>query len=407
MDARKEAERQLALLGRGTAEIIPREALLDKLERSVRTGVPLRVKLGIDPTAKNVHLGHMVPYGKLRQFQDLGHQAVLIIGDYTASIGDPTGRNAERPALTLDEVRENAECYAEQIFRVVDRSRAEIRWQSEWFASMSLAEILRLAGSFSLAQLLAHETFRLRYENGTRVGLHELFYPVLQAHDSVMVRADVEIGGTDQKFNILAGRDLLRERSLEAQAALLVPLLPGLDGRKMSKSFGNDIPVACGADEQFARIMAIADDCITLYRELVLLDSPEDCADTAARMARGENPMAMKLDLASRIADRFNGPGSGESARAGWERRFSRREEPDSMPVHAISGPVDLCAALKAAGLVSSASEGRRLIAEGALFLGETRVSDPFFTISIDDLLPDGTVARIGRRRFVRFVSAP
>lgn len=405
MNARKEAQRQLALLERGAEEIIPREGLREKLERSVEANKPLRVKLGIDPTTKNVHLGHMVPYGKLRQFQDLGHTAVLIIGDYTASIGDPSGRNAERPPLSMAEVRANAQTYAEQIFRLVDRGAAELRWQSEWFEGMSLAQTLKLAGSFSLAQLLAHETFRLRYEDGTRVGLHELFYPILQAYDSVMVAADVELGGTDQKFNILAGRDLQREGGLEAQCALLLPLIPGLDGKKMSKSAGNDIPVACGANEQFARIMALSDECIVSYEKNLLLASEEECGETRRRLDSGENPMKLKLELARRVVDRFNDRGAGEGARREWERRFSKKEAPSAIAEYRLGAALDLCALLKAAGLISSTSEGRRLIKEGAIFLGDERVSDPAFRIDPAGIAAQGILARIGRRRYLKIIA--
>lgn len=404
MDAKKVAERQLRLLERGCDEIVPREALLEKLERSVETGRPLRVKLGIDPTGNAVHIGHMVPMGKLRQFQDLGHMAVLIIGDYTASIGDPTGRNAERPPLSLERVRLNAERYAEQIFRVVDGRKAELRWQSEWYGSLSLAELLGLAGSFSLAQLLAHETFRKRYDDGARVGLHELLYPVLQAYDSVMVGADVELGGTDQKFNVLAGRELQRDRGLDAQCAMLMPLLPGIDGRKMSKSLGNDIGVDAGPDEQFARVMAIRDEAMDAYRELVLLGTPEDSAEAASRLAAGENPMRLKLELASGIVERFNGQGSGRAARAAWERRFSRREAPDDVPLYACDRATDLRSLMRDAGLASSSSEATRLVAEGAVYSGDTRLSDPGFRIDPDELPEEGLTIRVGRRRYLRVV---
>ncbi len=402
MDARKEAERQLALLERGCEEIVPREELLAKLERSVREGKPLRVKLGIDPTTRNVHLGHMVPYGKLRQFQDLGHEAVLIIGDYTASIGDPSGRNAERPPLSLEEVKRNAETYTDQIFRVVDREHAEIRWQSDWFSGISLADTLSLAGTFSLAHMLAHETFRLRYERGARVGIHELMYPMLQAFDSVAIGADVELGGTDQKFNILSGRDLQRERGLEPQCAMLMPLLPGLDGQKMSKSLGNDIPVSCGSDEQFARIMSVADSEIATWRRLVLLD-PEPAGGGAGKgTGTGNDPMGEKLELATRVVDRFNGPGSGEKARAEWERRFSRRENPSEMPSFVLGTATELPRLLLEAGLTASTSEARRLIREGAVYLGDGKAADGDPAIDPRSVPPSGLVVRIGRRRFLR-----
>lgn len=403
MNTRNEAEKQLALLERGAEDLIPRDELLGKLEQSLTTGVPLRVKLGIDPTAEHIHLGHMVVYGKLRQFQDLGHQAVLIIGDYTASIGDPTGRNTERPPLSLEQVRDNASRYTEQIFRLVDQSRAEVRWQSEWYGSLSLAEVLQLAGSFSLAQVFAHETFRLRHEKGIRVGLHELFYPLLQAYDSLAVQADVEIGGTDQRFNILSGRDLQRERGCAPQCAVLMPLLPGLDGRKMSKSFGNDIPVTAEAGEQFARLMALSDESMDAYQRLVLLDSPESCTAVAAHIAAGENPMRVKLELSQRIVARFNGSGEAEKAREQWERTFSRREAPADIPVFHCFGTMEICRLLKEAGMTASVSEARRLVAEGAVHVGEVRIEDPLYVVDPSGhASDDGPVIRIGRRRYVR-----
>lgn len=413
MDAHKEAERQAELLARGTAEIVPGGALLDKLERSIETGTPLRVKIGIDPTGKDVHVGHMVPYGKLRQFQNLGHRAVLIIGDCTASIGDPTGRNAERPPLSIAQVRENAERYADQIFKTVDRRNAEIRWQSEWYGTFGLGEILSLAGSFSLAQLLAHETFRKRYEEGVRVGIHELVYPLLQAYDSIAVGADVELGGTDQKFNILAGRDLQKERGTEQQCAVLMPLLPGLDGRKMSKSFGNEIPVSCGPDEQFARVMSIADECIAEYRRLVFLAGEDELGREAERIASGENPMALKLELAADLVDRLNGSGAGEKAIAVWKKKFSQREAPEDMPSFAVFETMKITAILAHSGLSSSASEARRLIAAGAVYLstadipaaGEARIGDPNESIDPAVLASGGRTLRIGRRRYLRLVS--
>ncbi len=402
MDIKREAARQLAILEQGCEELLPRELMLTKLERSLETGKPLRVKMGIDPTARDIHIGHMVPYGKLRQFQDLGHHAVLIIGDYTASIGDPSGRNAERPPLSRSQITQNAEAYADQIFRIVDRSRAELRWQSEWFTSLSLAQILQLAGSFSLAQLLAHETFRKRYEEGVRVGLHELFYPILQAYDSVVVQADVELGGSDQKFNILAGRDLQKDLNQEAQCLLVMPLLPGLDGRKMSKSFGNDVPVDCPPLEQFTRIMAIADEHMARYRLLVLGDSEEACASGERRMADGENPINLKKELASRIVDRLNGTGSGAAAQLEWERQYSKKKAPSDLIVFILKEPMPLSCILRESALCASASEGRRLIAQGAVYLNDTRVDGTDSELSPAELAETGVHIRIGRRRHLQ-----
>jgi tyrosyl-tRNA synthetase len=305
----------------------------------------------------------------------------------------------------MERVRLNAERYAEQIFRVVDEGSAELRWQSEWYGPLSLAELLGVAGSFSLAQLLAHETFRKRYDDGARVGLHELLYPVLQAYDSVMVESDVELGGTDQKFNVLAGRELQRDRGLDAQCAVLMPLLPGLDGRKMSKSLGNDIAVDAGPDEQFARVMAIADEAMEAYRELVLLGSPEERDAAASRLEAGENPMRLKLELASGIVERFNGACTGEAARASWERRFSRREAPDEMPVFRCGRAVDLRTLMRDAGLASSSSEAARLVAQGAVYSGDARLVDPALLIDPCELPDEGITIRVGRRRFLRVVS--
>ena len=268
MDIDREVQRQIDGITSRSEEIVPRDELAALLREAIGAGKPLRVKYGIDPTNPHVHIGHLVPCRLLRAMQDFGHTAVLIVGDYTARIGDPTGRNAERPPLSNEEVRTNAERYAEQLFTVVDESRAELHFQSSWFEGLALDEVLRLLASFSVAQMMAHETFRSRLDSGTRLSLHELLYPVLQAYDSLMVRAHVELGGTDQRFNCLCGRDLQRSAGERPQVVVTVPLLAGPDGRKMSKSTGNHIPLSLPPPQVVGRVMSIPDALLPDYVRL-------------------------------------------------------------------------------------------------------------------------------------------
>jgi len=313
-------EEQLERLARGSAQIIPRDEMLAKLQ----SGRPLRVKLGVDPTAPDIHLGHTVGLSKLREFQNLGHQAVLIIGDFTALVGDPSGRSATRPQLTRAAVEAAARTYQEQVFKVLDRSRTEVRWNGEWFSAMRFEDVIRLGAQSTVARMLERDDFATRYRQGAPIGVHEFLYPLMQAHDSVEIRADVELGGTDQTFNILLGRQLQKDAGQVPQVALILPLLEGLDGvQKMSKSLGNYIGVAEPPGEMFGKAMSTSDALMLRWFELL---TDEDATALAARLADGsEHPMEAKKRLAETLTARFHGAAAGTAARHAFEERFQQR----------------------------------------------------------------------------------
>ncbi len=385
------------LLTRGVAEIIVESAFRARLA----SGRTLRFKQGFDPTKPDMHIGHAVGLRKLRKFQDLGHQVVLIVGDWTAQIGDPSGRDETRPRLTAEAVRENAERYMEQFFRVVDRDRTEIRWQSEWYGNFNLEQALNLAGRFTLAQMLAHDTFRKRYEDGGMITIVELMYPMLQGYDSVVVNPDVEFGGTDQKFNNLAGRELMGQMGMTPQDVFLVPLIPGTDGRKMSKSFNNTVDILMPPFEQYSKMLSMSDDVLPLYFE-ALSDVP--IAEVAAmRQAIGDgsaNPMAFKMHLAREVVGQFHTPGEALVAEAEWVKRFRDRELPSEIAEHAVAGPIGIIDLLMAAGMAASRGEARRLIGGGGVRVGGERVESA--ELSVDPA--DAPVVQVGRRKFVRLV---
>ncbi len=385
------------LLTRGVAEVIV-EA---ELRRRLAEGKPLRLKQGFDPTKPDMHIGHAVGLRKLRKFQELGHQVVLIVGDWTAQIGDPSGRDETRARLTADEVRANAETYMEQFFRVIDRERTEIRWQSEWYGDFKLENALDLAGRFTLAQMLAHETFRRRYEAGMPLTILELMYPMLQAYDSVAIKADVEFGGTDQKFNILAGRELMAQLGMVPQQVFLLPLIPGTDGRKMSKTFLNTVDIRMPPAEMFGRVMSMSDDVLPLYFE-VLSDAPAaELAEIRAALAAGTaNPRDLKLRLAGEVVAQFHSPADARAAEEAFIRQFVKRELPAEIPEHSLAAPVTIVELMVAAGLASSKSEARRLIDGGGVRVDGERVA------GYDLVLQPGAgaVVQVGRRKFVRVV---
>jgi len=389
------------LLARGVAEVIVREELLERL----RSGRSLRLKLGLDPSKPDLHIGHAVVLRKLRQFQELGHHVVLIVGDWTAQIGDPSGREASRQMLSPEEVRANAQTYLEQFYLIVDPARTEIRWQSEWFDRFTLADVFRLTSRFSLAQMMQHETFRQRYESGRPLSLMELLYPLLQAYDSVAIQADVEFGGTDQKFNILAGRELQSSLGLPPQDVFLCPLLVGTDGRKMSKSFGNTIDLTAPAGEMYGRVMRLDDAVMMDYFELVTDVPDEELAEMRRALAAGEvHPMELKKRLAREIAGQFHPPEAVQAAEAEFERVVQRGEVPAEVPTAPLEQEMLLKAFLSRAGLVASASEAGRLIQQGAVEVDGRRVTDPTFRLSPDDVPPQGLLIQAGKRRFVRVV---
>jgi len=404
MDVQKELNRQMSILTGNTAEVIPEIGLRDKLEKSIKSGIPLRVKMGIDPTSPDVHLGHMVVYKKIRQFQDLGHKAILIIGDYTARIGDPTGRNAERPPLTEEQVKQNSNTYTSQIFKIVDSDKTEVHFQSSWFDEVTLQEILSASSSFSVAHMLTHDTFRKRLENGTRLSLHEMFYPVLQAWDSIFIQADIELGGTDQKFNILCGRDMQREKRLEPQIVMLMPLLMGIDGRKMSKSLNNHIPVLSTANEKFGRIMSIDDKLLINFFTYATTMTVEDIEMIKTRLHH-ENPRDVKLELAREIITIYHN--SEEAMRCEHEfiSVFSKGEAPLEIPEITISEKgLKLTGILKDALIIDSISEGKRLIKQGGLKVDGVRISNPEYILNIEK--NKSMIIKAGKRRFLKIKMA-
>src|SRR5882672_119344 len=323
-----EIQRQLAVIKSGVEELIPEAELVRKLERSLATKTPLRVKQGFDPTAPDIHLGHTIGLRKLRQFQELGHQVVLIVGDFTALVGDPSGRSQTRPKLSEEQVKANAKTYLDQFFRVVDKDRTEVRWNGEWLRPLNLADILRLASEMTIARILERDDFEKRYKAGEPIGVHELLYPLMVAYDSVVIRADVEIGATEQKYNLLTGRDIQTAHGVEPQVILTLPVLEGTDGvRRMSKSIGNYIGVAEPPKEIYGKVMSLPDALIVRYFRLVT-DATSQEVEEAARALQDPktNPMAPKKALASRIVRMYHGPESAELAQADFEKQFSRGE---------------------------------------------------------------------------------
>jgi tyrosyl-tRNA synthetase len=383
------------LFTRGVAEVIVEADLRRRLE----AGDKLRLKQGFDPSRPDMHIGHAVGLRKLRTFQELGHQVVLIVGDWTAQIGDPSGRDETRPRLTAAQVQENARTYMDQFFRIVDRSRTEVRWQSEWFGGFTLENALDLAGRFTLAQMLAHETFRKRYEEGAPLTILELMYPMLQAYDSVAIHSDVEFGGTDQKFNNLAGRELMSQMGMTPQHVLLVPLIPGTDGRKMGKSFDNSVYMTLPPTEMYGKIMSMSDAVLPLYFE-VLSDIPlAELDEIRQNLATGSaNPRDLKMRLARDIVGQFCSPADATSAEEAFIRQFQRRELPEDMPQHRLAAPTSIVDLMVETGLASSKGEARRLIDGGGVRVAGEKVAGYDVTFEPGN----EAVVQVGRRKFVR-----
>ncbi|HLY24063.1 MAG TPA: tyrosine--tRNA ligase [bacterium] len=392
---------QLALLGRGTVEIISEDALLAKLEQRR----PLRVKLGIDPTAPDIHLGNAVVLQKLRQFQDLGHEAILVIGDFTGLIGDPSGKSETRPQLSREDVERNAATYREQYSRILDPGRARLVFNSEWLAPMTFEDVIKLAGRATVHRLLERDDFAKRFREHLPIHLHELLYPLCQAYDSVAIQADVELGGTDQKFNNLMGRELQREMGQEPQVVVLTPLLPGLDGvQKMSKSLGNAIGITEPPNEMYAKVMSLADDLMVPYFEYCTLVPLEEIrALEAALRTATAHPRDVKQRLAHAITARHWGEAAADAAAAEFTRVFREHERPEEIPEVALkraqaqNGTMRLSHLLVALRLAPSNSEARRLIDQGGVTLDETRAAK-----DVDVPVRDGLIVRVGRRRFAK-----
>jgi tyrosyl-tRNA synthetase len=401
-------KQQAAMLRRGTASIVPENGLEEKLEKAARTGKPLKIKLGLDPTAPDIHLGFAVVLRKLRQFQDLGHQVVIIIGDYTALIGDPSGRSVTRPMLSEEEIRENGRTYVDQLARILDRSRTTVRFNSEWLGRLRFAEIIALAARMTVAQVMERDDFATRYAQGQPISLHELLYPLAQGYDSVAIEADIEMGGLDQTFNILAGRDLQREVGQDPQVGFFMPLLVGLDGvKKMSKSLGNYVGITESPDAMFGKLMSISDDMMRDYFELCT-DVPIGEVDAllADAWAGRVNPKDAKRRLAREVVGIYHSPAAADAADAEFERVHAQREVPEEMPECALpaeairNGVVWICRLLVAAGLAKGTGEARRLIEQGGVKLRGGRVSDASAEFAPEAL--DGAILQVGSRHFVR-----
>jgi tyrosyl-tRNA synthetase len=397
-----DVETQLAIIRRGVEQIVPEEELRQKLERSFRTGQPLRVKYGIDPTGIDVHLGHTVPLRKLRQFQELGHQAVLIIGNYTALVGDPSGRDQARARLTPEQVERNARDYLTQISKVIDLSRTEVVRNGDWFSRFSFLDVLNLAGKMTVQRLLERDDFTKRLKAGTPIYLHECLYPLMQGYDSVAVRSDIELGGSEQLFSLLVARDLQRDAGQEPQVAITLPILRGLDGvRRMGKSLGNYIGVGEPPFDQFAKTMSIPDELMPEWFTLLTDRSPEEIARLTD--PQRTHPKLAKMQLARDIVSFFHGADAAEQAAREWERRLSQRQDPSEIPEVHLSyqdipeGKMNVCRLLTRLGLTASNSEARRLIQQGGVTMGpeRTRISDP----NLELVLQDGLILRIGNNR--------
>ena len=381
------------LLRRGVAEII----IEDELVEMLRSGKKLRLKEGFDPSFPDIHLGHVVALRKLRQFQDMGHHVILIVGDWTAQIGDPSGASVTRPMLSAERVRSNAESYMKQFFKVVDRSLTEVRWQSEWFGKFTLADVIKLTSKFTVAQILAREDFSARYNAGRPIAVTELLYPLLQAYDSVSIEADVEFGGTDQKFNFLVGRELQAMVGQRPQQCLMTPLLVGTDGiQKMSKSLGNYIGVDEPPAEIYGKVMSISDSLILQYFELVT-DVPDQELEEFRRELddKSFNPMTLKKRLAREIVSYLYSQQTATEAEGNFERVVQRQEIPDNVEETNSGKLLDM---LIAKGVVGSRSEARRLVAQGAVDIDGRKITD------VNEVVPEGSIIRVGKRRYLKSI---
>ncbi len=388
----------LEVIKRGSDELLVEAELKQKLA----LGRPLRIKAGFDPTAPDLHLGHTVLLNKMRQLQDMGHHALFLIGDFTGMIGDPTGKNATRPPLTREQVLENAQSYRDQVFKVLDPEKTEVVFNSAWMDKFSAVDLIRLAATHTVAQMLERDDFSKRYKSSQPIAIHEFIYPLVQGYDSVALKADIELGGTDQKFNLLMGREMQRHYGQPAQCILTMPLLEGLDGvNKMSKSLGNYIGVTDAPQEMFGKLMSISDELMWRYLELLSFRSLSEIAGWRVEVEGGRNPRDIKVMLAQEIVARFHTQRDAQSALDEFEARFKRGALPDDMPEISVAAPdgnIAVPQLLKSAGLVDSTSEAIRMIAQGAVKFDGERVNDKNDTAAVGRVL----VAQVGKRKFAR-----
>ena len=396
-------EKQIELIARGTAEIVPMDALKRKLEISIQTGRPLKVKLGLDPSAPDIHLGHTVVLHKLRQFQDLGHEVQLLIGDFTGRIGDPTGKSATRRQLSEEEIQANGETYQKQIFRILDPAKTQVVYNSHWLSPFRFEDVIRLAAKTTVARILERDDFKKRYESNQPIGIHEFFYPLMQGYDSVHLHADIELGGTDQKFNLLMGRNLQKEYGQEGQVAIMMPILEGLDGvQKMSKSLNNYVGVEESPKEMFGKIMSISDPLITRYFTLVTRASEEEIREMEEAMKAGANPRDFKVKLAKTIIAQYHDQQAADGAEAEFISIFSKNQLPEEIPEAHYEGGLEeevwIPKLLHSLGLVGSTSEGKRMLDQGGVRINGEKPQG-------DRLIPaPGIVLQVGKRKFCRLV---
>ncbi|MEL0070725.1 MAG: tyrosine--tRNA ligase [Betaproteobacteria bacterium] len=395
------SKEQLEIIKRGSDELISEEELLNKL----KTKKQLVVKAGFDPTAPDLHLGHTVLLNKLRHFQDLGHRVVFLIGDFTGMIGDPTGKNVTRPALTSEEVQSNARTYEEQVFKILDASLTQVAFNSEWMRKFSPEDLIKLASKYTVARMLERDDFGKRFRDGRSIAIHEFLYPLVQGYDSVALEADIELGGTDQKFNLLVGRDMQRSHGMEPQCILTMPLLEGLDGiNKMSKSLNNYISIDDEPGEMFGKLMSTSDDLMWRYIELLSFEAIQTIRSWKEEVAAGRNPKDIKVNFAIEIVTRFHGTSAAKSALDDFEKRFKRGGVPDDISeikLATVEGELSIVQALKMSGLTSSTSEAMRAISQGGVKANGEKVEDKLAKISKGEKV----VLQIGKRKFAKIVA--
>jgi len=394
---------QMDLIRRGTEEIIPEEELARKIERASATNTPLKVKLGADPSAPDLHLGHAVVLQKMRDFQDLGHQAILIVGDFTAMIGDPTGRSKTRPALTIEQTQHNGRSYFEQATKILSSKRITMVYNSEWLGKMSFAEVIALGSHYTVSQMLERDDFHKRFHSETPISIHEFLYPLAQAMDSVAVKSDVELGGTDQKFNLLVARDIQRSYGVEPQAIVTTPLLVGTDGHeKMSKSLGNYIGLNDFPNDMYGKILSIPDELMPVYYQHVLFWNRERIDELKGKLASGElHPREAKRRLAREAVARYTSEGTAAKAEEEFDRIFIRKDIPENIDAYTVAGPVAITDLLVEAGLAPSKGEAKRLIQGGGVSIDGEKIDEVGFIYQ-----PSGeAVLKVGKRRFLRLVA--
>ncbi|WP_173712904.1 tyrosine--tRNA ligase [Clostridium beijerinckii] len=394
----------MKIIRKGVADIISIDDLEKKIIKSAKEDKPLIIKLGLDPTAPDIHLGHAVVLRKIKQMQDLGHRAVIIIGDFTGKIGDPTGKSKTRKPLTKEEVVENALTYQKQIFKILDRDKTEIKFNSEWLSELSFEEVLKLAATTTVARMLEREDFKKRYNSNTPIGIHEFFYPLMQGYDSIALKADIELGGTDQTFNILMGRTLQKNAGMEQQTAIFMPILEGLDGKeKMSKSLGNYIGIQESAEIMFKKVMEIPDDLIIKYYELATDEHPDKIRGIKEELDNGKNPRDVKFELAKIITRLYHAEEESKFALEYFENVFKNKNIPDEVPEINISSECslleDVGKVLVKSNLIKSYNEFKRLLSQGGVYVNMQKVSD-FNNI----IIKNGDIIKLGKKKFVKIV---